>query len=57
MMTKLIVIAEVGKSGGDYHLAVGKVIAVSDELVNRLLEEFQGCFEVIEEETEEQDNG
>lgn len=56
-MTKLKVIAEVGKSGGDYHLAVGKVIVVSEELVNRLLEEFQGCFEVIDNEMEEQNNG
>lgn len=52
-MTKLKVVQEVGKSGGEYHLAVGKIIVVSDDLVETLLSEFEGCFEVMDEEKEE----
>lgn len=41
---KLAVVKEVGKSGEGYHLAVGKVIEVSEEEAERLQEEYPGCL-------------
>lgn len=44
-MIKLLVVKEVGKSGEGYHLAVGKVIEVSEEEAERLQAEFPECLQ------------
>lgn len=43
----LKVIKEVGQSGGDYHLAVGKVIEVSEAEAQKLQADWPGCLEEV----------
>lgn len=45
-MTILTVVKEVGRLGGEYHLAVGKTIEVCDETAAELQDAYPGCFEV-----------